>query len=148
MSELVNGERVWIGRLWSGGGATAVIAALIAVVGIFLARGLFDVPVLAPEGAGAWGDADTVTYALSCALAALVATGLLHLLLVTTPRPLRFFGWIIVLATLVAAAAPFVVDSPMTSKVATAIINLTVGAATGMLLTEVAIKAVPSRGAL
>jgi hypothetical protein len=50
MSELVSGGRVWIGRLWSGGVATAVIAGLIAVVGIFLARGLFDVPVPAPEG--------------------------------------------------------------------------------------------------
>ena len=33
------------GRLWSGGLATALVAALIAVVGILLARGLFDVPM-------------------------------------------------------------------------------------------------------
>ena len=145
MSEWANGGRVAVGRLWSGGAATAVIAALIAVVGIFLARGLFDVPVLAPEGAGVWGDADTVTYALWCALAALAATGLLHLLLVTTPRPLRFFGWIVTLATLAAAAAPFVVDDSTASQIATAIINLTVGAAIGMLLTEVAVKAVGVR---
>ena len=37
------------GRLWAGGAATAVVAALIAVVGILLARGVFDVPVLAPK---------------------------------------------------------------------------------------------------
>ena len=54
------------GRLWAGGAATAVVAALIAVVGILLARGVFDVPVLAPKGEGTWGDADTLKYALYC----------------------------------------------------------------------------------
>lgn len=43
------------GRLWAGGAATAVVAALIAVVGILIARGVFGVPVLAPEGEGTWG---------------------------------------------------------------------------------------------
>ncbi|RZT07531.1 hypothetical protein EV649_7945 [Kribbella sp. VKM Ac-2569] len=145
MSDLANGLRVSAGRLWAGGIATTVIAGLIAVVGIFLARGLFDVPVLAPQGAGVWGDADTVTYALVCAFAAVVATGLLHLLLLTTPRPLQFFGWIITLATLVAAAAPFVIDGPIAPKVATAVINIAVGAATGTLLTGVGTRAVQIR---
>jgi hypothetical protein len=36
-------------KLWSGGAATAVVAALTAVVGILLARGVFGVPVLAPQ---------------------------------------------------------------------------------------------------
>ena len=35
------------GRLWAGGLATALVAALIAVVGILAARGLFGVPMLA-----------------------------------------------------------------------------------------------------
>jgi hypothetical protein len=35
-------------RLWTGGLATALVAALVAVVGVLIARGLFDVPVLAP----------------------------------------------------------------------------------------------------
>src|SRR5215207_11503888 len=74
------------GRLWAGGFATALVAALVAVVGILIARGVFEVPVLAPQGQGAWGDADTGWYALFAALAALVSTALLHLLLVFTPR--------------------------------------------------------------
>ncbi|MFD3402341.1 DUF6069 family protein [Kribbella sp. NPDC058693] len=123
-------------RLWSAGAATAVVAALIAVVGILLARGVFDIPVLAPEGEGTWGDADTMTYALFCALAALVATGLLHLLLASTPRPFEFFGWIIALATVAAAAAPFVAGGETSSKIATAVINLAVGVAIGTLLTS------------
>ena len=40
------------GRLWTGGLATAVVAALVAVVGVLFARGLFDVPVLAPTEEG------------------------------------------------------------------------------------------------
>jgi hypothetical protein len=40
-------------RLWSGGVATA---ALLALVGILVARGLLDVAVLAPKGDGLWGD--------------------------------------------------------------------------------------------
>lgn len=122
------------GRLWAGGAATAVVAALIAIVGILLARGVFDVPILAPEGEGTWGDADTGRYALYCALAALIATGLLHLLLVSTPRPQQFFSWIMGLATVAAALAPFATNGSTESKVATAVINLAVGIAIATLL--------------
>jgi hypothetical protein len=99
------------GRLWAGGVATALVAALIAVAGIAIARGLFDIPILAPEDQGVWGDADTGWYAVAAAVAALVATGLLHLLMVTTPRPMRFFGWTVGLVTLVAATMPFAADA-------------------------------------
>ena len=58
-----------------------------------IARGVLDVPVLAPEGSGTFGDASTGGLALAAAGGALVATGLLHLLLVSTPRPFAFFGW-------------------------------------------------------
>jgi hypothetical protein len=40
------------GRLRVGGLATALVAALIAVVGILIGRGLLDVAVLAPQGEG------------------------------------------------------------------------------------------------
>ena len=133
------------GRLWAGGAATAVVAALIAVVGILLARGVFDVPILAPEGEGTWGDADTLRYALYCAAAALVATGLLHLLLISTPRPLQFFSWIIGLATLAAALLPFVANGTTASKIATGLINLIVGIAIGSLLTGAARSAMRDR---
>ena len=126
------------GRLWAGGVATAAVSGLIAIAGILIARGLFDVPILAPKGEGVWGDADTARYALWCALAALVATGLLHLLLVTTPRPFQFFRWIIGLATLVAAVAPFGTSGSTESKFATALINLVVGIAIGGLVRGVA----------
>jgi hypothetical protein len=73
------------GRLWWGGLVTAVVAAVVAVVGVLIARGLFDVPVLAPTGEGALGNASTARLALLAAVAAVAATGLMHLLLVSTP---------------------------------------------------------------
>src|ERR671912_608110 len=58
-------------RLWTGGLATAVVAALVAVVGVLIARGLFDVPVLAPTGEGALGNANTAKLATQVATAAI-----------------------------------------------------------------------------
>ena len=122
------------GRLWAGGVAAALVAALVAVVGILLCRGVFDVPVLAPEGEGAWGGADTATYALGAALAALVATGLMHALLLFTPRPYLFFSWIVSLATLAAVLGPFAGTADQDSQLCTAAINLVLGAAIGTLV--------------
>ena len=121
------------GRLWAGGAATAVVAALIALVGILVGRGLFDVAVLAPQGAGVWGDADTFWYALGAVLFSLAATGLMHLLLLFTPRPMLFFGWVMVLATVVAMLAPFITDNDLGSRVFTAGLNFVLGVAIGSL---------------
>jgi hypothetical protein len=77
--------RVDAARLWTGGLATALVAALVAVVGVLIARGLFEVPVLGPTGEDALGNTSTARLATLAAVAALVATGLMHLLLVSTP---------------------------------------------------------------
>ncbi len=60
--------------LWSGGVATAVVAGLIALVGVLVSRWLFNIPILAPKRYGAYGDAHTTTLVLVAAGAALVAT--------------------------------------------------------------------------
>jgi hypothetical protein len=125
-------------RLWSGGVATAVVAALIAVVGILLCRGVLDVPVLSPEGEGTWGNANTVTYALVSAAVALAATGLMQLLSVTTPRFLTFFTWIMMLLTAIAVVVPLALPVEWTSKLATAVINLVIGIAIVAILNGVA----------
>ena len=137
----------WIepGPLWAGGVATAVVAALIALAGILIARWLFTIPILAPHRDGAWGDASTGAYVLSAAGAALVATAIMHLLLLTTPRPQVFFGWIIALATIVAVAFPFSTGAPLTQKVATATVNLVLGFAIGILISGTAGRAVRRR---
>src|SRR4029077_8552091 len=100
-------RRVDARPLWSGGVATAVVAALIALVGILVARWLFNISFLSPRRAGAWGDASTAGYVFASIGCALVATALMHLLLLTTPYPRVFFGWIIGLATLIAVVFPF-----------------------------------------
>lgn len=129
-------------RLWAGGVATAIVAALIAVVGILLIRGVFGVPVLAPEGEGAWGNANTWNYAIAAALGALLATGLMHMLLLFTPRPWRFFGWIMALVTVIGVLGPFATGAEMSAKVATATLNLVLGAAIWSLVVGTAHSAV------
>ena len=42
-------------RLWVGGVATAVVAALIVLVGVVIARGILGISVLAPASAGDLG---------------------------------------------------------------------------------------------
>lgn len=130
--------RVDAGQLWAGGAATAVVAALIAIVGILICRWLFNIPILAPQRAGAWGNASTGWYAVCAAAIALVATALMYLLALGLPRPTVFFGWIIGLATLVAVVFPFSTTAPLAQKVATAVINLALGFAIGSLINGVA----------
>jgi hypothetical protein len=133
------------GRLWTGGVATAVVAALVALVGVLICRGLLDVPVLAPTEKGTLGGANTWRLVGLAALGALLATGLLHLLLLSTPRPLRFFTWIVALATIAAALAPFLTDADLGEKVATSLVYLAVGVAIGSLLSGVGRSAMRRR---
>jgi hypothetical protein len=99
-------SRVNAGQVWTAGLATAIVAALIAVVGILISRWLFHVPILAPSNEGAWGSANTAYYALAAACVALAATALLHLLMVGTPEPTRFLNWILGLVTVAAVVYP------------------------------------------
>ena len=128
--------------LWSGGVATALVVALIALVGVVVFRGVFGIPILAPEGEGVWGDASTIGLMVAAAVAALVAVALVHLLLLSTPRALSFFSWIVVLATVVAGVAPFATDAALDSKLASALINVVIGFAILTLVSGVARTAV------
>jgi hypothetical protein len=130
------------GRLWAGGAATALVAALIAIAGILLTRGLFDVPILAPKGDGVWGNASTGWYALGAAVCALLATGLMHVLMLTTPKPMTFFAWVIGLATVCGMLAPFITDASFASRMCTAVLNLVLGVAIGSLVAATARTAV------
>jgi uncharacterized protein DUF6069 len=123
--------------LWAGGAATAVVAALIALVGILVCRWLFTIPILAPRNDGAWGDVSTGAYVLAAAAVALAATAIMHLLLIATPRPQVFFGWIIGLATVVAVVYPFSTTAPLSQKAATGLVNLVLGIAIGTLIGSV-----------
>jgi hypothetical protein len=138
-------SRIDIGQLWAGGAATAIVAALVAVVGTLACRWLFNIPILAPAKDGAYGDVHTTGFVLSAAAAALVATLIVNLLLLGTPRPLMFFHWIITLATLAVVLYPFSTTAPLSQKVATAAVDLVLGFAIGSLLTGVAGRSVRRR---
>jgi hypothetical protein len=132
--------------LWPGGIATAIVAALVALVGVLAARWLFNVPLLSPERNGAYGDVHTTGLVLGAAFAALIATAVMHLLLLSVPRPRLFFGWIVGLATAVAVLLAFQTTAPLSARVATAVVYIVIGFAIGSLISATAQRATQSRG--
>jgi Family of unknown function (DUF6069) len=132
-------------QFWAGAVATAVVAALIALVGILICRWTLGIPILAPAGDGAWGNAHTGEYVLLAALIAIAAAGVLYLLVLGTPQPGMFFDWIMGLSTLVAMVYPFSTGAPLDQKAATAVVDLVLGIAITSLLTAVAARAVRRR---
>jgi hypothetical protein len=138
-------SKVDAGQLWAGGVATAIVAALVALVGILVCRWLFNIPILAPRRDGAYGDVATTGLVLAAAGAALVATALANLLLLSTPRPMTFFTWIVGLATVVVVLFPFSTTAPLSEKVATAVVDLVIGFAIGSLISGVGARAIRRR---
>jgi hypothetical protein len=128
-------------RLWAGGVATAAVAALAAVAGVLIARGIFGVAILAPERDGLWGNANTSLYAMLAAAAALAATALRHLLSVTTPASAEFFAWTMVMVTLIVFVLPLTLGADFGSRVATATINLALGVIITILVNRAAASA-------
>ncbi|MFK4066671.1 DUF6069 family protein [Streptomyces sp. NPDC029674] len=133
------------GRLWATGAATAVVAALAAVVATLFIRAVLDVAVFAPHRAGVWGDATTGYLAAMAVAAAFVATGLLHLLLTTTAQPRLFFTWIAGLVTVVMMLLPFTTDLGTAAKIASAAVFLTIGATITGLLSATSGSVMPAR---
>jgi MFS-type transporter involved in bile tolerance (Atg22 family) len=78
---------------------------------------------------------------LIAAAAALVATLLAHLLLLSTPRPMVFFGWIVGLITVIVVIFPFRTDAALSHKIATAALYLILGIAIGTLIAGVGERA-------
>jgi hypothetical protein len=133
--------RVNATRLWSAGLATAVVAALIALVGVLIVRAVFRIALYAPATAGAFGSSATIVLCVTAALAALAATGLAHLLLLSTPRPLTYFGWIVGLLTTAAFVLPFLAGRSFPIAFAMAVIHLVIGMAIGSLVSGAAATA-------
>lgn len=129
-------------QFWAGGVATAIVAALIALVGILICRWTLGIPILAPAGEGAWGNAHTGEYVFGAALVAIVAAAVLYLLEFGAPAPRLFFGWIMGLVTLAGVVYPFSTGAPLEQKGATAVVNLVLGIAIASLLSAVSARAV------
>ncbi len=129
-------------RFRAAGLATSIVAALIAVVGVVIARGVFKVPLFGAPESGAWGNAATIAYAFAAFGCGLLATGLLFLLLRTTPSPITYFAWIVGLVTAVAAVIPLTMGSDFGAKVATCLINAAIGIAIGTLTVSAARRSI------
>jgi hypothetical protein len=113
-----------------------VVGAGVVFVGFLLARGVLDVPVLV-ERDGRLVNADVWWYALGAFAAALVATALLHLLLVGAPRPFTFYGWITGLAVVIAGLIPFTTGAELETKVTLCAINLATGTVMAVIIATV-----------
>ena len=132
--EPVPGKRVVIDapRLWGGGLATAVVAA----VGVLVCRDLLHVKLVEPPLLKIT-NSFAGNYAITAFIAALVATGLAHLLSVVTPRPRIFFGWIVGLVTVVTMVLPFALEGNLEGKICAAVINMVIGLCIASLLSAV-----------
>src|SRR5918997_3948991 len=132
-------------RLWAGGMATALVAAGIGVVGVLFVRGVLDIPILSAKGRLV--DQAMSVVPISAGLAALAGTAMLHLLLLTTPRPTAFFGAIGAIAIAILVLQVFLVDGTTENQVATAMLYAVIGVAVISLLSGVARTAMqPARG--
>lgn len=129
------------GALWSGGIVTAVVAALVALAGIIVIRGILKIGILTSLSVGTFGDAKTVYVVVVSFLAGLLATALLHALLLTTPQPITFFGWIAGLITVIVALLPLTTTAPWEQKLATVVLDVVIGLVIGGLLTGAARRA-------
>ncbi|MEN0129265.1 MAG: DUF6069 family protein [Brevundimonas sp.] len=123
------------GRYWAGVAATAIVAALVGVVGVVIFDGILDVTLTYKDPFGT--DSVVGAYVAGAVVAAVLAGGLLHLLVISTPRPRAFFGWIVGLVTLVAAILPFAWTDDTTRALCSGTINLFIGIAVWSLLAGV-----------
>lgn len=133
-------------RLWTGGVVAALISAGVALVAFLIVHGILDLPMLGVKPGGAVFQGTAVGYALVSAAAALLATGVMHLLLIGTPRPFFYFGWIGGLCTAIATLVPLVTSQSWEAKGATAVANLVIGIAITALVSGTARTAVERPG--
>lgn len=115
------------GRLWAGGAVSALVAAGVALIAVLVMQRLFDVTVRTPTG-GHPGDALTAL-PIGAALVTLLATGLLHLLMATTPSAPHFFGWITGLALALVLLVVILNDTKPITRIETGAFYLLIGVA-------------------
>ncbi|HEY9293103.1 MAG TPA: DUF6069 family protein [Microlunatus sp.] len=128
------------GVLWAGGVATAVVAALVAAVGVVVCQAVFSINLLHIGLPGNPHAANWLAYPVIGFVVAIIATGVLHLLLTLVPQPTRFFNWIMALVTVLAAALPFV-SGVSARSIVTAVVDVLTVLAIWLLLNGTAARA-------
>lgn len=89
-------------RYWVGASLTAMVAALVAAIGLVVARGILHIQMLGTTMTGA----EIATYGLISAGLALAAAMLYFAMLNVAPRPALYYGWIVCLITVLAVLLP------------------------------------------
>ena len=127
-----SGPTVDAGRFWAGVVATALVTALIGLVGVLIVDQILDIELVVRDlvGTGSTGAA----FVIGGVLASIAAGGLLQLLVMSTPKPRAFFGWIMFLATLTAALLPLTWTDVLESAIASGLVNALIGIAIWSLL--------------
>ncbi|MGY4645638.1 hypothetical protein [Cellulomonas sp. URHB0016] len=123
------------GRYWAGVAATAVVAALVGVVGVVVFERIFDIPLVNKDPFGTGSSMGA--YVVGAVATTLVAALLLQALVLSTPEPSTFFGWIMGLGTLVVALLPLTWTDDKTAALCSGLVNLLIGIAVWSLLTGV-----------
>ncbi|MGI5187769.1 DUF6069 family protein [Promicromonospora sp. CA-289599] len=123
-----------VGRFWAGALATMVVAALIGLAADFILEEVLNLEVQAQADLFATGS-DMLAWVVAGALFALVAAIVLYLLVMSTPRPRSFFGWVVALATVILAMVPFAGQFEIVPAILAAIVWIVIGCAVWSLLT-------------
>ncbi|GAB3920181.1 hypothetical protein GCM10011575_35240 [Microlunatus endophyticus] len=134
-------------RIWVGGVATAIVAAAISWAGVVAARTIFAVPSVNRLGGGEV-DIHANALAAATALFALVATALLHLLLVSTTQARRYFAWIVGLFVVGMIVEEMLVHSGWLPGLLTSAVYLIAGGVVAVMLSGIgraAIRYLPDR---
>ncbi|MFC4632228.1 DUF6069 family protein [Promicromonospora alba] len=123
-----------VGRFWAGALATMAVAALIGLAADFILEEVLNLEVRAQADLFATGS-DMMAWVVAGALFALVAAIVLYLLVMSTPRPRSFFGWVVALATVILAMVPFAGEFEIVPAILAAIVWIVIGCAVWSLLT-------------
>ena len=116
-------------KLWTSGAVTAVIVFGLTIAAFLFVHGMLNYPLLGVRGDDAVVYASMFGYAGGAALVALLATAAMRFLLLTTPRPRWFFGWLGGVGTAIAVLLPLALSQDQATRLATATVNLVLGLA-------------------
>jgi len=128
------------GPYWAGVVATAIVALLVGVVGVLIFESILDIDLVTQDPLDT--GSTTAAYIVGGVAAALVAGLLLYALVLSTPRPRAFFGWIMGLGTLAVALLPLAWTDDVTSALCSGLVNLLIGIAIWSLLAGVLTRTV------
>lgn len=133
-----------VGRYWAGALATVFVAALIGFAADFILEEVLNLEIQAQADLFGTGS-DLMAWVVAGALFALVASVVLYLFVLSTPRPRSFFGWVVALATVILVAVPFAGSPDVVPAILAAVVWVVIGSAVWSLLTGTLSRTVVQR---